>query len=46
MTWPELVELAEFLFYRGGGFVVLNVLDEPALLALMFCCAMLAGGKR
>lgn len=27
----------EFWFYRVGGFVLLNVLDEPAWLALMFC---------
>lgn len=37
MTWTERLELAELWFYRGGGFVLLNVLDEPALLALMFC---------
>lgn len=37
MTWAERFERAEFLFYRGGGFVLLNVLDDPALLALLFC---------
>ncbi len=24
-------------FYRVGGYLVLNVLDDPAWLALMFC---------
>ncbi|GAB3493252.1 hypothetical protein GCM10027399_12880 [Curvibacter fontanus] len=24
-------------FYRVGGYVLLNVLDEPAWLALIFC---------
>ncbi|WP_296485438.1 hypothetical protein [Rhodoferax sp.] len=33
----ELQTLAEFWFYRVGGFVLLNVLDDPAWLALMFC---------
>lgn len=37
MTWAEKIELLEFWFYRMGGFVVLNVLDDPAWLALMFC---------
>ena len=27
----------EYWIYRVGGFVLLNVLDEPAWLALMFC---------
>jgi hypothetical protein len=28
---------AEYWTYRFGGFVLLNVLDDPAWLALMFC---------
>ncbi len=28
---------AELWFYRIGGYLVLNVLDDPAWLALMFC---------
>jgi len=28
---------AEYWAYRVGGFVVLNVLDDPAWLALIFC---------
>lgn len=27
----------ELWFYRIGGFVLLNVIDDPAWLALMFC---------
>ena len=33
MAW----ETIEFWFYRVGGYVLLNLLDEPAWLALMFC---------
>jgi hypothetical protein len=33
----EFIELAHFWAYRLGGFVVLNVLDDPAWLALIFC---------
>ena len=28
---------AEYWTYRLGGFVVLNLLDDPAWLALIFC---------
>lgn len=34
---PEILLLGELWFYRVGGFVMLNVLDDPAWLALMFC---------
>jgi hypothetical protein len=27
----------QFWFYRVGGYLLLNVMDEPAWLALMFC---------
>ena len=30
-------EMLEFWFYRVGGFVLLNIVDDPAWLALMFC---------
>jgi hypothetical protein len=33
----EFITVAEYWTYRLGGFVVLNVLDDPAWLALMFC---------
>lgn len=36
----DLVEIFEYLqswTYRVGGFVVMNVLDDAAWLALMFC---------
>lgn len=28
---------AELWFYRIGGYLLVNVLDDPAWLALMFC---------
>jgi len=34
---PERIEQARFWAYRVGAFVVLNVLDDPAWLALIFC---------
>lgn len=37
MNWTELIATIELRAYRVGGFVVLNVLDDPAWLALMFC---------
>ena len=37
MTWADRLELAELWFYRGGGFLVLNVFEDPAWLALMTC---------
>jgi hypothetical protein len=33
----NLIELAEYWTYRLGAFVVLNILDDPAWLALIFC---------
>jgi hypothetical protein len=33
----EILQLGQLWFYRVGGFVLLNVLDDPAWLALMFC---------
>jgi len=37
LTSPELQAQLEFWFYRVGGYLLLNVMDEPAWLALMFC---------
>ena len=37
MTWTDHFETLQGWGYRLGGFVMLNVLDDPALLALMFC---------
>lgn len=37
MNWTNLFAILEERAYRVGGFVVLNVLDDPAWLALMFC---------
>jgi len=37
VTAADYFRLAEFWAYRIGGFVVLNVLDDPAWLALVFC---------
>ena len=37
MTQTELFVTLELWVYRVGGYVVLNVLDDPAWLALMFC---------
>jgi len=33
----EFLQQAEFWAYRLGGFVILNVLDDPAWLAMIFC---------
>jgi hypothetical protein len=33
----EFLARAEFWAYRVGVFVILNVLDDPAWLALIFC---------
>lgn len=32
-----MMEHAEFWFYRVGGYLLINVLDDPAWLALIFC---------
>ena len=37
LTSPDLPARLEFWFYRVGGYLMLNVLDDPAWLALMFC---------
>ena len=37
MTWTDNFETLQEWVYRVGGFVVLNVLDDPAWLAQMFC---------
>jgi hypothetical protein len=36
---PQSAAIArlQFWFYRIGGYLLLNVMDEPAWLALMFC---------
>jgi hypothetical protein len=34
---PDLLPLAEYWTYRFGGYVILNFLDDPAWLALIFC---------
>jgi len=33
----DLLTLAEYWSYRFGGYVILNFLDDPAWLALIFC---------
>ena len=33
----ERIEQMRFWAYRFGAFIVLNVLDDPAWLALIFC---------
>ena len=37
MNQAELFVTIQLWAYRVGGYVVLNVLDDPAWLALMFC---------
>lgn len=37
MNLELLLEQAIFHCYRFGGYLLLNVLDDPALLAIMFC---------
>ncbi len=37
MNFEPLLEQAIFHCYRLGGYLMLNVLDDPALLALVFC---------
>jgi hypothetical protein len=37
VTWLDITFKAELWAYRVGGFIVLNVLDDPAWLALIFC---------
>jgi hypothetical protein len=33
----ELIALAQYWAYRAGGYVLLNLVDDPAWLALIFC---------
>lgn len=37
MDVTELFAVAQYWTYRLGGYVVLNLLEDPAWLALMFC---------
>lgn len=37
MSITDLLPQAEYWAYQLGGFLILNVLDDPAWLALMFC---------
>lgn len=37
VTAAEMLLFAESWAYRLGGFVVLNILDDPAWLAMIFC---------
>jgi hypothetical protein len=37
VTAADFLEQAQWWTYRLGAFVVLNVLDDPAWLALIFC---------
>ena len=36
-TWADAVALVEYLSYRVGTYVVLNVVEDPAWLAWAFC---------
>ncbi len=37
MEWTPLKNRAEIWAYRVGIFVLINFIDDPAWLALMFC---------
>ena len=37
LTLADTSELAHFWIYRLGSYLLLNVVDDPALLALVFC---------
>ena len=37
LTSSDVRERAELWVYRIGGFLLINVIDDPAWLALMFC---------
>jgi hypothetical protein len=37
LTSLELPASLEFWFYRVGAYLMVNVLDDPAWLALIFC---------
>jgi hypothetical protein len=35
-TWGRVAQ-AEYWAYRVGGYLLMNVMDDPAWLALVFC---------
>ncbi len=37
MSQTDWITAVQYWAYRVGGYVVLNVLDDPAWLALIFC---------
>jgi hypothetical protein len=37
VTWVEIMASGQFWAYRLGAYLLLNVIDDPAWLALMFC---------
>lgn len=37
VSTDRVLQLAQYWAWRLGAFVVLNVLDDPAWLALIFC---------
>jgi len=37
LTSPEVAAWCQFWSYRVGAYLVANVLDDPAWLALLFC---------
>ena len=34
---PEPMQVAQFWLYRIGAYLLINVIDDPAWLAMMFC---------
>ncbi|MDO8329303.1 MAG: hypothetical protein Q7T36_02400 [Fluviicoccus sp.] len=36
-TWPGVKIRTQLWVYRVGGYLLINVIDDPAWLALMFC---------
>lgn len=37
MIFEQLLEQALFTAYRVGGYALLHLMDDPALLAIVFC---------
>ena len=37
MKWAELASQLEFWSYRASNYLLLNVVEDPAWLALIFC---------
>jgi hypothetical protein len=37
VSWAEIVAGGQFWTYRIGSYLLLNVVEDPAWLALMFC---------